>query len=98
MATREQLTASIDEAASLLRRLGQPNWAASLESDRELVAVGDFRGVERLVSTLSAGGAGSLNDLVFPDKKDGWSRNQHLDRLLGTVYEIAIELKREGET
>jgi hypothetical protein len=54
MATREELTAALDEAIALLRAQGRPVQASSLEHDREYIARGDYFGLASLRSTLSA--------------------------------------------
>ena len=99
MATAFDLISALDETVALLNRHGATHWAKWFERDRELVAKGDFFGVEHLLTAF--GGMGSFNDLYLC-KSNGHAIseneesevNANLSRLSARLYDV---LRRERE-
>ena len=95
-ASREFLVTLLNQAVERLRALGQEQWASRLQRDRDLIEVGDFRGITQLLSAF--GGMGSINDLVFPAEGGAvFQRDAKLDEWLSRVYSVADELRREED-
>lgn len=72
----------------LLRDADEKHWATWLEKDRELIAKGDFYGVEHLLQAF--GGMGSFNDFGLAES----GKDAKLCALRNTIYDYATALKR----
>ncbi|MFO1418139.1 MAG: hypothetical protein U1E83_05665 [Methylotetracoccus sp.] len=95
-----QLLSLIDDAATLMRGVGEDHWAGWLERDAGLIRAGDFHGVQHFCSAF--GGMGSITDLRIHPLNDHRvaeseisSLNERLGGLLGRAHDLARELIRE---
>jgi hypothetical protein len=82
------LLSILDELIALLRESGQMHWSSWLETDRSMIAKGDFYGVEHLLRAF--GGVGSLNDVALNEAE----KDAKLDALRGALYDCAVALER----
>ncbi|NGY04733.1 DUF6966 domain-containing protein [Solimonas terrae] len=96
----DQLLHVIEEAAALMRSVGEDHWAGWLEKDARWIRASDFYGVQHFYSAF--GGMGSITDLVIhPLNKHRVAEseisavNDRLQYLLGRGYELAQEVRRE---
>jgi hypothetical protein len=96
----QSLIEILDTIVALLRRHGEKRWASWLESDRDHIRAGEFRGIRHFLSAF--GGMGSVNDLVLhpanghvPSIEDAARVNADLLGLLSRAYDLATDISRE---
>jgi hypothetical protein len=98
------LIAKLDELIALLKAESEVHWCNWMERVKQKLENSDYAGVEDLLGAY--GGMGSFNDLVISQNaKDGeiacgsdsQAKNQQLNALRSSIWEIAVWLKRNHE-
>jgi len=99
----EKLASMLDEAAEILHASGFVGWAEWFEKDANRIRSLDFFGIEHLLSAF--GGMGSFNDVVLISRNEDdspghalYAKNEKLDELRTSIYNLANRLARDERT